>query len=194
MGGRSAGQSDRRRKAIHQHVVPLVENGDSPITIRQARESERAIGGALGECKILAVRVSKAHVALGESEAIVRAAAVESLVRGAAHTLGRDGARHSIGAVRAGDGGVAASADARQAIIDDLRVGKADGHVESRRSKLLEEARLADAEERIVRLLSVQRIGLQPLFTSGNPVGRRRRENAISAGVQVSNDRLARQG
>src|SRR5207302_2715831 len=145
--------------------------GNSPITIRQTREGEAAVGGALGECKILAVRISEAHVALREGEAIDRAAAVESLVRRAAHAFGRDGARQSIVAVRAGDGRVGAAANARLAGIDDLRVGKADGHVKSRGPILLEEARLADAEERIVRLLSVQGIGLQPLFTSGNPVG-----------------------
>src|SRR5213075_946502 len=84
VGGGSASQPDGRRKAVHQHIVPLVEDRDSPIAIRQAREGERAVGGAFGKCKILAVWVSKAHVALSESEAIIRAAAVESLVRGAA--------------------------------------------------------------------------------------------------------------
>src|SRR5205823_2796646 len=103
-----------------------------------------------------AVRISKAHEALREGEAIVRAAAIKSLIRRAAHALGRDGARQSIGAVRAGDGRVNARANARLAGIDDLRVGKADGHMVSRRPILLEEARLADPEERIVRLLAVQ--------------------------------------
>src|SRR5437764_10851332 len=37
-----------RRKAVHQHIVPLVEDRDSPIAIRQTRERERAIGGAFG--------------------------------------------------------------------------------------------------------------------------------------------------
>ena len=27
----SVSQADRRRKTVHQHVVPLVEDGDSPI-------------------------------------------------------------------------------------------------------------------------------------------------------------------
>src|SRR5207253_1754445 len=98
------------------------------IAIRQASERETPGVVALGECKILAVRISKAHVALREGEATVRAAAVKSLVRRAAHALGCDGARQSIGAVRARDGRVSAAANARLAGIDDSRVGKADGH------------------------------------------------------------------
>src|SRR5256886_11832611 len=81
----SASQPRWRRKAVHQHIVPLVKNRDSPIAIRQAREGERAVGGAFGKCKILAVRISKAHVALGKSKAVVRSTAVEPLVRRAAH-------------------------------------------------------------------------------------------------------------
>ena len=42
-------------------------------------------------------------------------------------------------------------------------------------------------------LLPVQGIGLEPLFTTCNPVGCGRRHNSISAGVQIGNDRLARQ-
>ena len=60
---------------------------------------------------------------------------------------------------------------ASAAIIDDLRVREADGDVVSRRTELLEVARLADTHERIVRLLAVQSVGLQPLFAACNPVG-----------------------
>ena len=57
------------------------------------------IGVALGEREVLAVRVSQAHVALGEIEGIARAAAVESLIRRPAHALARHLARNGIGAV-----------------------------------------------------------------------------------------------
>ncbi len=156
-------------------------------------EREGPIGIALGEREVLAVRIAKAHVALGEREAVVRTAAVESLIRRAAHALGRDRARHGIGAVGACDVRVGAVADAGLAAIDDRRVGKADGHVVAGRPELLEEARLADPEERIVGLLAVQSVGLEPLFASRDPVGRRRGHHAVPSRHQVGNDGLARQ-
>ena len=130
---------------------------------------------------------------MGESEAAVIAAAVESFIRRPAHALGRDGARHGIVAVGAGDERVAAGADSSQAAIDDLGVGKADGNMVARRAKLLEEARLADSEERIVGLLAVQSVGLEPLFPSRNPVSPRRGHHAVSTRHQADNDGLARQ-
>src|SRR5436853_6721306 len=101
--GPCARQPDGRRKAVHEHIVPLVKDGYSPITIGNTREAEAPISGALGERKVFAVRVSEAHEALGESEAAVIAAAVESFIRRPAHALGRDGARPGTVAVGAGD-------------------------------------------------------------------------------------------
>jgi hypothetical protein len=95
-----------------------------------------------------------------------------------------------MGAVGAGDVKVGAVADAGFAAIDDLGVRKADGYVVSRRSKLLEEARLADPQERIVGLLAIKRIGLEPLFASTDPVGPWRRHHAVSSRHQVGNDCL----
>ena len=96
--------------------------------------------------------------------------------------------------MRTGDGRVGTGANARLAGIDDLRVGKADGHVVSRRPILLEEARLADPEERIVGLLAVQSVGLEPLFTFRNPVGSRGGHHAVPTRHQVGNHGLTRQG
>src|SRR5207249_11187767 len=41
--GCAAAQADRGRKAIHQHIVPLVKDGQSPAPIGKTRESERSI-------------------------------------------------------------------------------------------------------------------------------------------------------
>ncbi len=109
-------------------IVPLVEDGDSPVAIRKTGEGEGAIGVALGEGEVLAVRVAKAHVALGPVEAVVRAAAVEPLIRRAAHALAGDLAGQGVVAVSraAGDVRVGAVADSGLRGIDDRRVGKAD--------------------------------------------------------------------
>ena len=64
--GFAAGQVNGRRESIYDLVVPLIEDGDSPITIGQAREGEGPISVALGEYKVLAVRISEADVALSE--------------------------------------------------------------------------------------------------------------------------------
>ncbi len=73
------------------------------------------------------------------------------------------------------------------------RVGKADGDVVSGWSKLLEEAGLTDSEERIVRLLAVQSVGLEPLFAACNSVSRGRGHHAVTSGHQVGNHGLASQ-
>ena len=103
VGGGAAGQANRSRKAVDQHVVPLVKYCDSPVAIGQTCQSEGAIGVALRECEVLGVRIAKAHVALGERKAIVRTAAVKPLIRSSAHALGRDYAGYAVGAVFSGD-------------------------------------------------------------------------------------------
>jgi hypothetical protein len=58
-----AGQADRSREAVHEHIVPLIENRNSPITIGKTRKREvftksrcfNAIGAYL-------VRKSKAEI------------------------------------------------------------------------------------------------------------------------------------
>jgi len=86
-------------------------------------------GFAAFEGEVFAVRITKAHVALGEGEAAVVAAAIEALIRRAAHALGGDRASHAVEAVRAGEVRVGVVADELFAGIDDRRVGKADGDV-----------------------------------------------------------------
>ena len=182
----------RRRQAIHQHIVPLVEDRDSPIAIGQTRKAEGTIRGALGKGKVQAIRVSEAHVALRESEAAVVAAAVQALIRRAAHTLGRDHACHGVGAIRTGDVRVGAVANVLLAGVDDGRVGETNRDVESGRTVLLEEARLADAEEGVMRLLAVQCIGLEPLLAAGNSIRCGCSHHAVSSRHQVGNHCLAR--
>ena len=70
--------TDRRGKAVHQHVVPLVKHVMLPIAVREARKSEAAVGIALGEREVFAVRIAEADVALGEPKCVV-AAAVQPL-------------------------------------------------------------------------------------------------------------------
>ena len=123
----------------------------------------------------------------------MRTTAVESFIRRPAQTLARDPARNRVVTVRTCDGGVGAVAYARFAGIDDRRVCKTDGHVVSRRSVLLEEAGLADSGERIVGLLAVQSVGLEPLFPSGNSVGTGTSNHAPSSCHQIVNHGLAGQ-
>ncbi len=123
----------------------------------------------------------------------MRTAAVESFIRRPAQALAHDFARDRIGAVRACDGGVGAAAHGRFAGIDDLRVGKTDGPMVSRRSEFLEVAGLTNSGESIVGLLAVQSVGLEPLFSLGNPVGARSSNHAPSSRHQVVNDSLASQ-
>src|SRR5258708_3998796 len=77
--------------------------------------------------------------------------------------------------------------------MDDRGMGKADSPVESRRPIFLEETRFADSEERIVGLLTVQSIGLKPLFTASNSISRWSGHNSISAWIQIGDHRLASQ-
>src|SRR6266581_5240254 len=187
----STGERDGRRKTVHERVVPLVKYSDSRIPVGKTRQGERSIAVALGEREVFAVRISKAHVALSESKATVVAATVESLIRRAAHALGCDQARDRICAARnPGDGRVSAGADSRFAGIDDSWIGKPDGYVVSRWTILLEVAWFLDPEERIMRLLTVQSVGLEPFFPSGNPVGSRRGHHAVPSRHQVGNDCL----
>ena len=152
---------------------------------------------ALREREILRVRVTDAHIALGEGEAVVGSAAVEPLIRRAAHPLRRDQAGQRVAAAehraRLGRVRVGTVADSCLAGVNDGRIGEADRHVVAGRSVLLEEARLADAQEGVVGLLAIQRIGLQPLFAPADPVGAWCGHDAVPSRHQVGDHRLARQ-
>src|SRR5207302_9385332 len=109
VGGSSTTEPYGRRKAVHEGVVPLVKNSDSPIPVRKTRQGERSIAVALGKREVFAVWISKAYVALSERKTTVVAAAVEPLIRRAAHARGCDHASDSICAARdAGNGRVSA--------------------------------------------------------------------------------------
>src|SRR5262249_11730394 len=110
--------------------------------------------------------------------------------RRAAHALGGDAALDRVVAVRAGNVDVRAIAHTLQATLDDLRVGEADGHVITGRTELLEITRLTDTQERVVRLLAVQSVPLQPLLAARDAVGGGRRDHAVASGHHVGDHRL----
>ena len=58
------------------------------------------------------------------------------------------------------------AAQRRAAPIDELGIRKADRDVASGRTELLEVSRHTNAHEGIVRLLSIQGVGLDPFLTS----------------------------
>ena len=76
-------------------------------------------------------------------------------------------------------------------VIDERRIGEADGDVEAGRTKLLEVGWLAGFDESFVILAAVQGVGLQPLFAPGNAVSGRSRYDAVPSGRHVCNHRLA---
>src|SRR5207248_5121237 len=130
----SAAEPDRLRNAVDDLVVPLVEDGELPVARWNAGEVEIPVLVALGEREVRAVRISEADVALGEAEAVARAAAVEPLVRHPAHARGGDEAFHFAAAGQAASptgGGIAQARSLRvgPAVVDDLRVGESDGEV-----------------------------------------------------------------
>ena len=180
-------QSDRHRNTVYDLIVPLVENGELPVARGNAGKVELPIAIALREGELLAIRISQTGIALREGVTITRAATVEPLIWCPAHACSGDKAFHLIGA---GVGRSQAGANSRLAIVDDLRVGETNGDVVSRRPELLEIGRFSNPHKRIVSLLAVQSIGLQPLFAACNAVGVRRGYYTISALVEVVDYRL----
>ena len=63
---RRPADAGRASRAVHEHVVPLVEDGDSPVAVGNAGESEGSVGIALGEREVFAVGIAEADIALGE--------------------------------------------------------------------------------------------------------------------------------
>src|SRR5712671_2782020 len=76
-------------------------------------------------------------------------------------------------------------------VCDQLRIGEADGNVVSGRSKLLEVGRFVDLDEGFVVLAAVESVGLEPLFTAGNSVGRWGSNDPVTSGRHSVNDGLA---
>ena len=194
---RHAVDRDRVHQAVEHDVVPLVEHRQLVGAVRQVVEREVAVRVALREREGLLVRHAQRRVAVREPERVVGFGVVGALVRRAAHVVAVHGTLNAgvadqatalrRGVTQAGAGAVAA------AIVDDLRVGEADLHVEAARTELLEVRRLARTDERLVRLAAVERVGLQPFLAARDAVGRRERLRLVDAGVEVVDDRLARE-
>src|SRR6516165_2365532 len=126
---------------------------------RALRPPAHVVAGATGtQPTFLGVRVTQAHPALGPSEVIARAAGVESLVRCPAQALHIHLPVDGVAAWT--DSTKGAGTDRIVAVIDDLRIGKANAHVVAGRPVLLEVARLPNADERIVGVLAIQSVGL----------------------------------
>ena len=195
-GGRRghAPHISRRRQTINDLIIPLVADGESPVPARNIAEPEVPVGVALGEHEVLAIGITQTDPALGPGQGITGTAGIEPLVRGAAQALDVDLSVNGVGARADRTGSARAGANIIVPRIDDRRVGKTDGYVISGRAVLLEVARFADADEGIVRVLAIQRVGLNPLFTARNPVCPGVGLDAEFLRHEVGNDRLARQG
>ncbi len=76
-------------------------------------------------------------------------------------------------------------------VVDEGRIRKPDRDVEARRSEFLKIRRAADLDERIMRLLSVQGVGLQPLLTPGNTVCALVRHHTVASRHHIGDDSLA---
>src|SRR6185312_4656582 len=185
-------QGYRGGQAVDDLVVPLIEYRDAPVAVRNAVQHEVAIGVALCKCKVLAVRVPEARVALSEAQRRVVLAAVKTLIGRAALTLHGHGALHRVLAV-IGVGRLGSCALRCEPRVDDRRIGKADHDVEARRTELLEVRRTADFDERVVGLLSIQSVGLQPFLAAPDAVRARRGLDSVAPRHEVRDHRLSRE-
>src|SRR5205814_9462236 len=95
-GTAGIGQSDGGRNTVHNLVIPLVKDGELPITLWNTGKVEIAIPVALDECKVRPVRISQTGIALGEGKAVARAAAIEPLIRRPAHARCADVTFHLV--------------------------------------------------------------------------------------------------
>ncbi len=185
----SAAHADGCRNPVYDLIVPLVEDRKSPITSGDPLHSKVPLVIALREGDVSAIRATQTGVALRVGKGIASATAVQSLIRWPAHACAGDHSCHGLEARRCAGTG----AERLSAVIDGLRIGKADGNVVSRRSKLLEVARFIDLDESFVVLAAIQGVGLQPFFAPGNPVGPGRGYDAVPSGRHIRNDHLAGQ-
>ena len=55
----------------------------------------------------------------------------------------------------------------------------------------LEVTRLIHLDERVVCLLAIEGVGLQPLFTASDAIGSRSCDDAVTSGRHIIDDRLA---
>ena len=192
----AAAHRDRLCDAVDDLVVPLVEGRDLPVARRDVLEVEIAVRIALREGNFSAVRITQADVALRECQRAAIAAAVQAIVRRAAQPRSGNSALHLIGAGQIAAGyprvahpglGVVVAP-----LVDGLRIGEADRDVVAGRTEFLEVAGLADAHERVMRLLAIQRVGLDPLLAERDAGRPGERGDAVAARVQVLHDGLAR--
>ncbi len=168
--GLAAGYSHWGRETVYDLIVPLIEEGDAPAAIRHAGEGEGAVRVALGEGDVVIVRIAEADIALREGKRVAATAAIQALIRSTALVHVRDHALDGVAAgVRSGCC-LGRCAIRRKAVVDDLRIGEADGDVEAGWAKLLEVRRATNLDEGVVRLLTVERIGLEPLFAASDAV------------------------
>src|SRR5256885_17211507 len=58
---RSSGEPDGRRETVHQYVVPLVKDSDSPIPVGKPGKTEGSIGGALDR---KSTRLNSSHLVI----------------------------------------------------------------------------------------------------------------------------------
>ncbi len=85
----AARHADRCRNSVYDLIIPLVEDGKSPITSGDTRQSKPPILIALREGDVSAIRATQTGVALGVAKGIAAAAAVQSFIRRPAHTRAR---------------------------------------------------------------------------------------------------------
>ena len=150
----------------------MVEDGDLEVAGRNMVKREGAIGGALGERKIRAVRCTQADVTVREAVRVVAPAAVDALIGRAAHACVRDYPAEGGVARLVGAHQLLAVAGGPLAAIDEGRVRKADGDVVTAWPELLEVTRLVRLDERLDRLGAVECVRLQPFLASCHAIRR----------------------
>ena len=137
--GCTAAHSHGSGDAVHDLIVPLVEDRDlqspagTPVSVKVPSASHFV------KANVSAIRAAQTHVALGVAEGITRSAAVQSLVRTAGSC-----ARPLTWPVHGAGYTPVHRAPVQTAVtsgIDDRRIRKADGNVEAGRSKFLEVGR-----------------------------------------------------
>src|SRR5262249_59184892 len=92
----TAPHANRRRNPVDDLIVPLVEDGDSPITRWNPRQGKCSIFIALCEPDISAIRAADAGEALGVTKGLARPRAVQPLIRPSAHVYAGDHSGHEL--------------------------------------------------------------------------------------------------
>src|SRR5690242_5252040 len=92
----AAAHAHWRGDSIHDLIVPLVEDRQSPVAGGNPRQGEIALAIALSKGEVSAIRAAQAGEALGIAEGLARTAAVQSLVRRPAHACTGNLAFHDL--------------------------------------------------------------------------------------------------